>query len=640
MPADPARIDVALGFDGTYAPHAAAVVASAVRGAPGARFRFIVLNAGLEASLQARFQALAPSAEFVWVPVGTDDVPSFQDRGHFSRATLFRLALESLAPKDCSRVIYLDTDIVVLGDLRDLWNLDLKDDVLGAVHDENEDPTDFTSRWQLPTGGYFNAGVLLIDLERVRAESLFNIAITFYAQNAEVLPWNDQDALNWICAGRWHALDTAWNVQRCTAISVGAGQPALNGQRPRIVHFTGSQKPWLAGTYHPWSWLYWRALSGTSFFEQARHAGNVGRGEHLRLRFRLLRRTPGTLRQSNLLAADGRLDVSLVIATRNRARQLAACLDAIGRLTFDGTFEVIVVDNGSTDDTAAVVASAAARGKTIESNANPAFERGANLELEDVAHPRSVEPGCQGPVSVRRIYHARPGLGGARNAGLATAQGRIIAFTDDDCYVASDFLTEASRGFADPRIGCISGRVELFDPTDAPVTINRSRTPRRYLATAGAYLHCDGIIGGNLAFRRATLRAIGGFDATMGAGTPFAAEDVDAAARAVGAGWDGAYHPSMVVFHHHGRKVSDIPKLYKSYDIGRGAYTVKYLLRGELLAFAKGVAAVRWRIGPPWRWRRSSFTTPAWELYGAVHYVLAHLASFARRRFGAGHAFD
>jgi hypothetical protein len=67
---------------------------------------------------------------------------------------------------------------------------------------------------------------------------------------------------------------------------------------------------------------------------------------------------------------------------------------------------------------------------------------------------------------------------------------------------------------------------------------------------------------------------------------------------------------------------------------------VKYLLRGEFLAFAKGVASVRWRIGPPWRWRRSSFTTPAWELYGAVRYIYAHLVFLARRKFGAGFAVN
>jgi GT2 family glycosyltransferase len=290
------------------------------------------------------------------------------------------------------------------------------------------------------------------------------------------------------------------------------------------------------------------------------------------------------------------LDISLVIATRNRSRQLAACLQAISNIVFEGTWEVIVVDNGSTDETSAVI---------------------------DQARSTICAP-------LTKLLEAERGLGIARNRGIKVAQGRVVAFTDDDCYVDTRFLTEILRAFEDKKIGYVTGRVELYDPSDADTTVNRSRTPKRYLSHN--YVYTDSIIGANLAFRRSVLQQIGGFDECMGAGRMFPAEDVDAAGRAASAGWDGVYRPEMLVYHHHGRKQADVPKLHKLYDIGRGAYTVKYLLRGEFISFLKGVVSVRWRMGPIRTWRPATFTTPAWEFFGAVSYLLLHARTLLSRK--------
>jgi glycosyltransferase involved in cell wall biosynthesis len=290
------------------------------------------------------------------------------------------------------------------------------------------------------------------------------------------------------------------------------------------------------------------------------------------------------------------LDISLIIATRNRSRQLEACLKAVSDLAFDGTWEVIVVDNGSTDDTSAVIDRA-----------------------------RSTMP-----APLIKVFEPERGLGIARNRGIVAARGRVVAFTDDDCYVDRCFITQILRAFEDERIGYVTGRVELYDQSDADTTVNRSRTPTRY--PSHGYIYTDSVVGANLAFRRSVLEQIGGFDECMGAGRMFPAEDVDAAGRAASAGWDGAYSPEILVYHHHGRKQADVPKLHKSYDIGRGAYTIKYLLRGEFIPFLKGVASVRWRMGPVRTWRPATFLTPAWEFVGAVSYVVLQARTLVSRK--------
>lgn len=235
------------------------------------------------------------------------------------------------------------------------------------------------------------------------------------------------------------------------------------------------------------------------------------------------------------------MTVSLVICTRDRSGPLQRCLAAVATISFRGDWELVVVDNGSSDATPAVIAAFAA-----------------------------VQP-----FPVRQVDQPRPGLSNARNAGVAAAAHDLVLFTDDDCYVDPGILDAATAAFADPAIGFATGRVRRFDPDDAPVTINESQAPRRF--PPKRFLPAGAVKGANLVFRRAVLKAIGPFDPLFGAGALFPAEDIDAAMRASLAGWTGVYDPAIVVWHHHGRKAGDVAGLQRAYDIGRGAYHAKLL---------------------------------------------------------------
>lgn len=240
--------------------------------------------------------------------------------------------------------------------------------------------------------------------------------------------------------------------------------------------------------------------------------------------------------------------ISLIVCTRNRAGPLQRCLAAIATIAFAGDWELVVVDNGSVDATAAAIAE---------------FATTAAFPVIAVSQPV-------------------PGLSNARNAGVTAATGAIILFTDDDCYVAADILDATLAAFTDPAVGFASGRVRLFDAEDYPVTINESVVPLRFAARH--FLAAGAVKGANLAFRRCVLDAIGPFDPLFGSGALFPAEDADAAMRAALAGWAGVYDPAIIVWHHHGRKAADLPGLLRAYDIGRGAFHAKLLgLRGGLL---------------------------------------------------------
>lgn len=261
------------------------------------------------------------------------------------------------------------------------------------------------------------------------------------------------------------------------------------------------------------------------------------------------------------------------------------------RLMFDREWELIIVDNGSVDETASIIR----------------------------------EFTCTSSVRVIYVFEAIPGLGNAHNAALRIARGDILAFTDDDCYPAANFLEQVWAAFADPSLGYITGRITLYDPVDYPETVALSTTPHTF--PGGSFIRGGAVQGANMAFRRRVLLDIGGFDPLFGPGSQFNAEDVDAASRASALGWKGEYRPEVLVQHHHGRKKADVPGLWKSYAIGRGAYHMKLLLNQRRFQwFARSVYEL-WRYTR--KWDRKA---PLWETAGAMKYAYLHFARAFRTR--------
>jgi lipopolysaccharide biosynthesis glycosyltransferase len=292
------RIDIAFGFDEPYVPHAAAAIASVARNSPRSDFRFTLLCIGVDQERRSMVERVAPKAEFVWRDVAQYTWPKFPDNGYSKEATLFRLGLDKLAPADCKRIIYLDTDITVVRDVRELWEYDLGTAVLAAVGDGFMNSNDFAARWHLPQPGrYFNAGVLVIDLEKVAQLGILGRAMRFMFDNEGKLPYLDQDALNWAFWGAWRPLPPAWNVQYHMALaSVDERRATVardKGSHLALVHFTGSQKPWRLDAYHPWAWVYWDILRHTPFMREVVERNGITWLHLLRMRLRWLLRRPG-----------------------------------------------------------------------------------------------------------------------------------------------------------------------------------------------------------------------------------------------------------------------------------------------------------------------------------------------------------
>src|SRR5580700_156465 len=225
--------------------------------------------------------------------------------------------------------------------------------------------------------------------------------------------------------------------------------------------------------------------------------------------------------------------VSVVAFTRNSGTILDACLtsiEAAAKAASDVRVELVVVDNGSTDDTWVKL------GQWCERSSLP----------------------------TKRVREERAGLAIARNAGLRAATADLIVFTDDDCQLDRHYIVDLRDHFSqDAELTFRGGRVELGDPNDLPLTIKTDDDvcDFGYPMSPGGFIH-----GANMAMPRAVVDKVGKFDERFGAGTRFGGEDTDYYIRAHALGIRVQYVPNMTVYHFHGRRdLEDARKLYASY---------------------------------------------------------------------------
>ncbi len=213
--------------------------------------------------------------------------------------------------------------------------------------------------------------------------------------------------------------------------------------------------------------------------------------------------------------------VSIVICTRNRCGLLDRCLSAVAHVWGVERAEVLVVDNGSTDDTAAVV------------------------ERWSTALPR-----------MRSVYEATTGLSHARNAGVGNAHGALLAFIDDDVLVDPGWLDGLYTAYEHwPDAAGVAGRVELSWPAGRPDWLPTRREVwfARFEPGGEERRLADDEypVGANMSVRRDIALAIGGFDPALGyAGSRlFGNEERDFFDRVRRSGASLVYGPAASVVH-------------------------------------------------------------------------------------------
>jgi len=202
-----------------------------------------------------------------------------------SPAVYARLLADELLPASLERVIYLDSDMVVLGDLGELWDVEMGGHGLLAVQDQGVPYVDAgralahidavrphlvqergVANWEElgldPTAKYLNSGLLVLDLDAWRREGLSSRLVECLRRNREHAWDADQYALNVVFAGRWGELDLRWNAAPALFMYPSPAESPWDDatwkrvtDAPQIVHYVGRWKPWYWGrrrNRHPW----------------------------------------------------------------------------------------------------------------------------------------------------------------------------------------------------------------------------------------------------------------------------------------------------------------------------------------------------------------------------------------------------
>ena len=213
---------------------------------------------------------------------------------------------------------------------------------------------------------------------------------------------------------------------------------------------------------------------------------------------------------------------SIIICTHNRAGDLKVNLPFIDLLTYPrDAYEVLVIDNGSDDDTAEVVSA------FVESNKSLSYLQ------EDIL-----------------------GLSHARNCGIAAAKGDYIVFLDDDARPERDWLLQLDKGFQTPSVACVGGRVLPFFTTQKgwpawlPGRLQGFFTVVNY--PFQCELHYPGYPAGtNLALRKTALAEVGPFSISLGRNgeSLLSMEEVELCLRIERAGYRILYLPDAIVHH-------------------------------------------------------------------------------------------
>src|SRR5215467_10616568 len=119
-------VRIAFGIDPSYVPHVAVTIASIAAASPNAKFHFILMHSNVGEDDRGRVEGCATRAVFEWVNVDDPRLLSLTGRDHISVATFFRLALAKIVPEHVRRIIYLDSDLIVLQDITRLWHIDMQ----------------------------------------------------------------------------------------------------------------------------------------------------------------------------------------------------------------------------------------------------------------------------------------------------------------------------------------------------------------------------------------------------------------------------------------------------------------------------------------------------------------------------------
>ena len=252
--------------DDNYIPFLAVTLQSMIENA-SKNYKYVVkvLNTGISDENIAKikkYESKNLSVEFVDVRKSLEDLGlRLHTAIYYTQTTYYRLFIPTLYPQ-YDKVLYIDCDIVIQGDISKLYNINIGNNLVGATTDQFVMATPLVQPYITKGLGfskltnYFNAGVLVMNLKEMRKQKFEERFVDLLAKYKFIV--QDQDYLNVICKDKVHYISGSWDVMPC--------KENFDAKKANLIHYNLIWKPWHAEI--PGSEEFWKYVDKTEYADQ------------------------------------------------------------------------------------------------------------------------------------------------------------------------------------------------------------------------------------------------------------------------------------------------------------------------------------------------------------------------------------
>lgn len=252
------QINVCLACDNNYAKYAGVVIASILANSQqDENINCYILDGGISDDNKSKFNELKTikncHIEFVQIDESMfEDYKKVATHKYLSIAAYYRLRLATLLP-NIDRIIYFDCDVIVNSSLKELFNVDLHNNIIAGVKDINKKMLKINPN-------YINSGMIVMDLNKIRQENIEQQFYDWTKEHIETIKVGDQEIINEVLKNRIEIVNDEWNVQ-----SSNFTNRSSYTSNPKVIHYVAKKKPWHYGSFSYHRNYYFKYLQLTSW---------------------------------------------------------------------------------------------------------------------------------------------------------------------------------------------------------------------------------------------------------------------------------------------------------------------------------------------------------------------------------------
>jgi len=261
------EINICFGINDNYCQHCACTIASILYNSkPGDNYNFYIISDYISEVNKKNFESLKYLRNFkiTYLIINPDEFKDLNTNNTLDTSTFFRFkAIELL---QCDKVLYLDADIIVRKDIKELFETDVDGYFCAGVEDILN--PFLKEKYKLsPTTLYINAGVMLINLKFCKEQNVSKRISEFLTSTWE-MQWGDQDIINFIWQDGIKGVDLTWNCMYCyNNYYEDKNYYHRMAKNPAIVHYITGCKPWIPGASPHLKTEYFKYLKMTPWFD-------------------------------------------------------------------------------------------------------------------------------------------------------------------------------------------------------------------------------------------------------------------------------------------------------------------------------------------------------------------------------------